>query len=457
MTNGEESKTLEVFEAMHAGKEINYKNTAALNKIKSRIFEKSLDGLMMDEQYIAGHFSDTDRMYIKLQKQLLQCKLLRRNKGLSKKNVIQHLYNQIINDSKKLEFYILLQEALFLKKYDLAQQKNGIHALEKINIDIAFFDSCEKAVTNAMDHYFRIVMNGDFLQAYSQKETDIYIQKAIKQINLNYKKTGSQNVNYYLHIMQFAWCERQKKYSEAIHWCTSLIKLMQANKSIYRPERMGFVCDNLSMYYVYLSKFSEASKHVQKARKYFPADSFNNLIRTQQEFEVHFYAKKYTKASNCMKMLLKQSSTIIGEFRHAKYTYFKACLLFAQRKYKQALALLINPLTIEKDKERWNIAIRILITLIHIELGKPTEASRAVEALRKYIDRNKLNEKIRPRDLLIIQTLREMEKTNFEEFAQNSFVKKALRQLGTKNKNVSWEYYSAEMVPFHDWLLSKIK
>lgn len=455
ITNGEESKTLEVFEAMRSGKAISYKNTAALNKIKSRIFEKSLDGLMVDEQYIDQTFSGTDRTLIKLRKLLLQCKILHRPGAVGKTYTVRQLCEQIIQEAKRDELYDLVIEALRLKKYRLIQQTKDFSELEKINEEISFYDYCSKALFQAADDYHYIVINEVFMQLHSKKQINLYIKKAISRMTSDFKKTNSQTINYYLHILQFASCERKKDFDGAVKWCKGSIRLLEIHKQIYRKERLGLIYENLAYFNVYQERFRDAEKNARKAISYLPVNSFYRVVQTELEFQIYFYAKRFTKASRCIESLLKQPLSVIGEFRQAKYTYFKACLLFTQKKYKQSLALLINPLTIEKDKERWNISIRILIILIHIELGKPTEASRAVEALRKYIDRNKLNDKIRPRDLLIIKTLREMEKTNFEDVEKNSFVKKSLRQLSTKNKTLSWEYYSAEMIPFHEWLDNK--
>jgi hypothetical protein len=79
ISNAEGSKILQVYEQIILGQGIDYTNQAALNKLKSRIFEKSLDGLMMDEEYLSNNYSEFDQMYFLVKKQMNQCKLLNLN------------------------------------------------------------------------------------------------------------------------------------------------------------------------------------------------------------------------------------------------------------------------------------------------------------------------------------------------------------------------------------------
>ncbi len=112
-------------------------------------------------------------------------------------------------------------------------------------------------------------------------------------------------------------------------------------------------------------------------------------------------------------------------------------------------------LEIEKDKTRWNISLRILNIMLFIELNKINEASRALESLRKHTARQTKEEEIKPRDVLIVKLLRELEKEGFEFQAKNSKIANMLKELSEKDTPLSWEHYSAELIPFHKWLEGK--
>ena len=451
VANGEESKTLEVLEAMLAGKEIKYTNLAALNKMKSRIFEKSLDAMLIDNEFISTTYSELDQVAIRLRKQLLQCKMLLRNRTSNKAEAIQHLTSQLIIEAKKYELCYIVSEALTITKYDLAKQ-NSVTDFDKINKEIAFYDYCEQALVKANDDYFRLILNTHNTQEYSKKELDATIRNSIRRMSQDFRKTKSQTINYYLHIMRFALFERKKEYKLAIRECEKVIVLMKKHPGIKRKERIGFIYDNISHFNAFLGNYEKAILALQKAQTCLTPNSRDFITSKEQEFQVHFYSRNYLKAENCLEIILNHSPSDTGPFKRAKYIYFQACLLFMQKKYKESLALLKKPLEIEKDKERWNIAVRLLTVMIYIELDRQADATRILEALRKYMDRNKANEKIGPRDVLIIKALRELEKGDFEFNPTNTVLNVLMKQLSTENKAMSWEPFSAELIPFHEWL-----
>ena len=153
--------------------------------------------------------------------------------------------------------------------------------------------------------------------------------------------------------------------------------------------------------------------------------------------------------------MLNHSLVDTGEFRKSKFIYYQASILFATKKFKDALLLLNKSLEIEKDKSRWNVYLRILNIQIFIELNKIDEASNSLESLRKYIERTGKNEEMKERDILIVKFLREIEKDGFEYSVSNTSAEKMLKELSQKGKPISWEHYSPELIPFHEWVATK--
>ena len=48
-----------------------------------------------------------------------------------------------------------------------------------------------------------------------------------------------------------------------------------------------------------------------------------------------------------------------------------------------------------------------------------------------------------------------MEKDGFNYKAGNKVIAKMLKELSIKGKPTSWEHYSPELIPFHEWLAGK--
>lgn len=455
ISNAEESKTFEVFQKLTSGEPVRYENKAALNKIKSRILEKSLDAIILGDEHARKSLCEFDQIQFKLKKQIIQYKQLEKTVNDNNMEVINHLLNEVIRESKKYEMYPLLTEALISKKY-LKAIRNNRNEFEILNKEIAFYEICSRALYRVNDNYFRLVSETGASRTLKNTEITKWLSRTIKETEKDFRITKAQQVNYYLHIFRFAFYERKKQYKKAIAECKKLIPLLKKYPAIYKTERVGNTYNNLALFSGHLHDYKNALKYVKAARIHFKPGSLNSIITAEHYFLINFYAGNYTNAEEIINVILENSKTNLGEFRKDKYIYFKSCFSFSQGRYKEALYLLKIPLEIEKDKCDWKIAVSILTILSYIELNKTAEAARTLEALRKYIERNLKDGKIKERDLLIVKALREMEKNSFEYDPKNTALAKIIKQLSAKDTAVSWEHYTAELIPFHEWLGKRI-
>jgi hypothetical protein len=428
-----------------------------LSHLKINVYNKVLESLTLDKHiFNASIFNEYDSVIFSLKKKILTFKINLRCINQGKTEGLKELLNDIIKEALEYEVYDVLIEALTAKKYFISI-RIGINEFNKINEEIDFYSVCVKALYYANDCYYKIILSNDLIKSLSEKEVDKHIQSSIKQMEIDYKRTKSQQINYYLHILKFALSERQKNYSLAIKQCNQLIELFKKSKITYRKERVGNALLNLCQFKIFAGDYISAAKDAKKAREYYIENSFDDLVTTEQEFHAYFYDKEYEKAEKCVNRLLNHSSDDAGEFRKSKFSYYQACILFATGKYKEALQLLNTSLEIEKDKSRWNVSLRILNIQLFIELNKIDEASNSLESLRKYMERTGKTEEIKPRDILIVKLLREMEKDGFMLELENKAVTKLLKELSEKDGSASWEHYSSELIPFHDWLNKKSK
>jgi tetratricopeptide (TPR) repeat protein len=171
-----------------------------------------------------------------------------------------------------------------------------------------------------------------------------------------------------------------------------------------------------------------------------------------QGFMAYFYSKQYKEAESCISKIVSYSSKNLGKFRKSRYHYYQANLYFAQGKFKECLEILREPMEIEKDKTRWNTGIRILKTMVFVEMGKLNEASRSLESLRKFVERTQKKEEIKKRDLLILKLFKEFEKNNFQFNAQNPIINGLIEQLSESKGELAWMHYTPELIPFQEWV-----
>nr|MBA3706208.1 hypothetical protein [Bacteroidota bacterium] len=425
---------------------------SSLHTLKSRLYQKITEALTSDKHITNTEvFDKRDIISFTLRKKLLFFRISLRSLNQEKTETLFKVLGEIVDTAREYELYDVLTEALTEKKY-FKGIRAGIKEFEQINDEIDFFNYNSKAVFFAADSYYRLVLNNHFIKSFSHKELDKYILSSINQMEIDYKRTKSQQVNYYLHILYFALCEREKKYLEAISYCNKLISLLKKSKVIYRKERMGFLLDNISQFKTFIGNYEEAAIDAKKAQGYYIENSLNFIVSKQQELYAYMCDNNEQQALRCLEKLLNHSLIDTGEFRKSKYIYYQSCVLFISKKYKEALSLLKMSMEIEKDKTRWNISLRILNIMLFIELEKIDEAGRSLESLRKHMERQVKEEEVKLRDILIVKLLRELEKDGFEFQGKNTIISKMLNELSEKDTPVSWEHYSAELVPFHKWL-----
>lgn len=428
-----------------------------ISDLKNNLFSKVLEALSQDK-YITNpeYFDVNDNVNFILRKKLLLCKIFLRTTNPNKTETIRELLIEIIEKAQQFELYDILAEALNTKKYFIGIRA-GTKEFNLVNEELKFAYYSYQALIDANDSYYKLILNEEFVKTLSKSEVDKHLKASIQQMEADYKKTKSENINYYLHILRFAFCENQKDYEAAIKYCNKLLSIVKNNKAIYRNERVGFAHTNLSQYKTFLKNYTEALKDAKKSQQYYLEDSFNHAISKQLEFYINFYNESYSDANKCLNALMSHSRIDTGEFRRSKYTYYRACVFFAERDFKEALMLLNESLEIEKDKSRWNISLRILNIMIFIEMNKIDEAFSHIESLRKYMERTSKTDEVSPRDVLIVKLLRELEKSGFEYDPENKNASKMLKDLSEKNSDTTWKYFSSELIPFHEWLLKKTK
>jgi len=419
--------------------------------IKEKLESTVFDALCLNQHFNnESNFNQYDRISLKLKKEMLVFKTIYRSNNKGKVKFLIQLLDNIIKETKEYEIFEILIEALTSKKYFISIRQ-GPEKFNEIENEIKHSEYCYHALIYATDCYYKLAFEDEFISQLSDKGKINQIKKFIVQIEKDYNQTQSQTIKYYLEKIRIIYYEKRKLYKKAILVCEKLISLLSDNVIIGRKERIGFVYDYLCRYYSYLNKYKLAAIAAQNARKYYIEDSFNYLISKEQEFFAHFYAKQLEKASFCSNILLNHSLTDTGEFRKSKFTYYQACILFEQKSFKCALALLSQSLEIT----RWNISVRILHIMIFIELNMINEAARAIEALRKNIERLKKDKEIKPRDIEIIYLLREMEKDGYAYNPKNAKAKSSLNNLSSLKTKYTWEHFSQELIPFHKWILNK--
>ena len=459
-SNTGESKQLKLFRYITQNKNIElpdselskFVGTSNLASLKYLLSEKIYDALLLNK-HIQNEtvFSPREQIVFSLKKKALLIKTLYRTLNQGRIETVNFMVSETIKLAKENEVFDVLVEILIVQK-QLKGMRSGILEFENINNEIIFYENCFKCVQNANDAYYRLILNQDFINSLTKKELEQHIRSSIKQMESDLKKTKAQEINYYMHILQIALYENEKNYKKALELCKKWLALIKKSNVSYGKDRIGFAMANIVQFNVLIGNYKEAAVTAKNAQQFHISNSFNYLTLKEQEFYANFYAGNHKDAFKCTAEMLDHSMADTGGYRKSKFVYYEACILFETKQFKEALQLLNKSLEIEKDKTGWNIALRTLNIMVFIELSKINEASRSLEALRKYIERLTKSDEVKQRDILIIKLLREIEKDGFRFDPKNANSSKMLKELSEKGKPTSWNYYTPELIPFHEWV-----
>ncbi|MDF2437996.1 MAG: hypothetical protein K0Q95_2372 [Bacteroidota bacterium] len=417
----------------------------------SRAFDELSEVLTSTYHLNNGNFSRHDRILLQLKKKILLARIISKNLNQNKMKSFKVYLNVLISEALKNEIYEVAIEALIIKKYAYAL-KEGSREFQKTNQLIDYLELCQKKTFYAADCYFIIVSNNDLLKLKDSKALHDYILKTIRILKADYKKFKSSQINYYLQIILMYYNEKRKKYNLASKYAKQIFDLVKNSPVLYREERLGFAMINLSQYKTLTGNYSSAAKYIKLSQAYYIESSNNYLISKNQEFLIFLYQKKYDRAQSCLNELMEHKLSDSGTFNHAKYIYYNAVLLFQRKEFKKSLTVLAKSLEIEKDKTRWNISVRVLSIMLFIELRKVDEAILALQSLRKYVERQNKTKEITKRDILIVKLLLELEKSGFDYDKNNFTLKRGFEKLSEINSIYSWQYFSSELIPFHEWV-----
>lgn len=429
---------------------------SAVAKLKSRLFQHIIDNLSSDLTLCKENiFDDSDRQELRIRKKMLQFRAMYRKKNRPDYKVLVHLLSEVMKDSKEHELYDVMLEALHHKMLILKLRK-GFDEVIEIEKQIEFYTFAQNALLKTHEHYVDLIANKVHVQKMTSQQVKILFRNAIEEIEGFIKITNSSFMKYLCKMLQLDELQRERKHSATIDVCLDLIGLLTQHKILYRNERMGNIYDNISHCHVYNNDFSNAFSSVKKAQEYYSPNTRSFIISKEQEFYATFYAGQYQQARSIIIEILDHPQRNAGEYRADKFMFLKACTLFQMGEFKDSLEISNHALKISKDKGRWDLGLRYIRIMSLVDSQNLDTAYDYIEAFRKNIQRNAGKDLISKRDELIYRTMNEFAFLGFSTIPSPKLID-LVNKLEEKDTEYSWNYYTHELIPVHEWIQSKIK
>ncbi len=423
----------------------------AFKQLVYRSKEKLLDSwLSTDSITKSFYYDERAKEIIVLRKQLIHFDLLNL-RGLNEQSLT--LINKIVQKAKLYEYFDVLVFALY-KRLRLSANLSTLEEYQRQIKEIEFYEDC-RMVFHKMELYHKRF----YLHLNTKIENNEKIQKIekiIAEAETDCIRTNSKTIRYYLLLFKAARYELIDQPEASCNTWHELIKLVSSSKYLKSTHGLGAAYHNLSRTCLILYDFEGSKLAVKRGyqlTKFFDpvASSMYNFL-----FLGGFYQGDIRIIQTNIEILINfLYSGLIVHYFAATVRYYNACIKFLQEDYTSSYLLLNDVKALERDKESWNIAIRVLSIMNQIELEKFEIADNLIENLRKHHERVRKTLPVTKRDEKIIKILIALSHHSYRFRRTYREKAEAFNLLESLDKEYRWKILSPEMIVFHEWFKAK--
>lgn len=427
-------------------------NYTAFNKLCNRLKYSIFDVLLIDNSIKSSNYSKRNTLLFELRKKIIQADMIQL-RGIN--DEVMQIYNSVIAKSYKNEFYDILIQALNSKLRFVSLFSNK-KIIDKLKSEIDDVEVKWLALNQTQRTYQSVINKISLHSDYHMYVEDL--EKAIGLLRINYSKSKSTLIKYYLLNLEIEFAQIFKKYTESNSLLLEIEKLVRENESVYTDNRYGTILLNISNNNLLLRKFELAISNAEQSRKYFLDTYLTNKIVDEIIFYSLFYQNKFTESEKYIDLDNKLKRNESTEIIFSKFNFYQACVAFKKGNYTRCISLLNNYKEIEKDKEGWNIAKRILVILSRIELEEQDSLDLSLGSMSKFLKRLSKSNYINPRFELVLKICMLIVRENIDWKRIGKKKKQLFKYLELfQNENMQWQIKSPELINFEDWIRSKLK
>jgi tetratricopeptide (TPR) repeat protein len=424
------------------------KSDVAFPRLILRLKEKLIESLLLSVNLErVDTYSERGRALHEIRKGISQAQILHARGSW---HVALPLLDDCVKKAARYEHYEEWASALRIRM-EIRTIERGRNYFESDNTIYEKVIRGIVASKRALEHYHKLVSRIGFKAETSHLEE---IQHSIDILQLEFERTGSANVAFFLHYLEIQFYQDVRLYKSASRILKRLCDLVENSPAVTSPDRLMGVYINCAWNEICIRKFSGALKYLTKAKGVSKTKNFNYYQCIETEFYALYYNGDYSGALKRIDELM--DAEMGGEFRAGKRQYQKACVLFMLGRYDQVQKELtiLNP--IEEDHEGWNLALRTLFIMNDVELEKTENANKRNDNMRKHIAKLKKANKNRPREILKFEILRTLYNCKFDFVQTRGRSQIELQQLSSTQEKYQWQIMSPELVIFDQWFDSKV-
>ncbi len=428
------------------------KKEAAFIQLVHRTKERLLD-ILISSDCIENNkdYSDSTRMILILRKNIIQFDILN-SRGLL--DVGDKLIKKVIQKARVLESYdtlILALNSRLRVSFVYLTPTQYVKFCEEIN----FYEDCHRCLQKSRYYVRKHVESISSLESTLTRNQEI--GKLVSEVEDDFNRLGSKKILLCLLQLKAELYEIREDYVSSYDAKSQYISLISNYEFLYSKEAMGAALVNLGVAQIQLLKIFESTNTFNSAFIYINKFEISRFVVNKYQFLANFYLGDTRQTEQLIDLLNTYLySGIIVNFFADEVRYYNACIKFILGEYNASYLLLQNTRELERNKESWNVAIRVMGIMNQIESENYELADSLVENLRKHSERLKKNLFISSRDEVIVQVLLALSRHSYNFRKTYRLRQESFRKLESRQGPYRWKILNPEMIIFHEWFHAKL-
>ena len=418
-----------------------------ITRLKDKIYEVlTLDlNLGRGEDYSLAY-----QAKVKGRKALTQAEILH-TRGLYDET--RYLLSRTTRLARKYECFDVWQEVLQFQS-TLAVLKEGPEAGQKQREKLSVVRDKQDLLYKAKTAYYRYASARAFQpQDASYQEA----QSTLADLRSQLSAIPCDRARYWCFLLELNCLQDAQRYAEALRLSLDFLAFIKEHPPVTMPRRLGTGYIHLCHSLLAVGELERSMAMGERSTRYFEEDSFNHQLAREYIALALLRLGRTREAADHLRSLLKRSKELPVDFHWARRKYLQAIAHFMNGHHRKAHLSLQQTTALDKDRNGWNVGVRILTILNQIDWGglrRPTEAF--VENLHVHLRETSRHQFISPRQQAILSCLRflVLESFSFKKAGARATI--PLASLRKGEGCYQWDPFGPECLRFDVWFDARI-
>lgn len=287
---------------------------------------------------------------------------------------------------------------------------------------------------------------------YKDTSNEENICKHLSRLKQLSEETKSVRIEMIYRLVLMRYHDNQKDYEKALSAAISMQGLIVNSKILSSNANISRICSEIARFQMIFQEFEESKKYTLESLRYANVKSQSGLMSIETVFKLSLFTNELHMASEYLSKGIHHEKVKRDVSFRAKWSYFEACQLFAEKKFiaaQSVLKIYLEKHGVAFDQEGWAFGVRLIYIMILIELKDVDKADLEIRNMHYQL---KEVEELVKRTEIILNTLDYIKKNDFE-FKTTERLKQFVFEL----KEGNWDPLSFELINFTEWLEGKMK